>query len=223
MIQTELAFIEKYWQSYVAGMGTTLLLSIIGVVAGTLLGLFISGLKLSKNKVLKWIGTAYVEIIRGTPLMVQLLIIYFGLKAYLQGSNDFLTNSIFLCSVAIVMNAGAYIAELIRGGILSVDKGQVEAGRCLGLSEKQTMRKIVLPQAFKTILPSLGNEFVALIKETAIVVMVGIPDIIYKANAIKASTYQPIRPMIYAALCYFIMTFALSKVMNKIERGMAND
>lgn len=223
MLQTELAFIQKYWQSYLSGMGTTLLLSVIGVVGGTLLGLFISGLKLHKNKILSKIGSIYVEIIRGTPLMVQLLIVYFGLKAYLQDSDTFLKNSILLCSVAIIMNAGAYIAELIRGGILSVDKGQLEAGRCLGLTEKQTMRKIVLPQAIKTILPSLGNEFVALIKETAIVVMVGIPDLIYKANTIKAATFQPIRPMLYAAVCYFIMTFALSKFMNKIERGMAND
>lgn len=223
MLQTELNFISKYWQSYVAGMGTTLLLSIIGIIAGTILGLFISGLKLSKNKVLKAIGTTYVEIIRGTPLMVQLLIVYFGLKAYFQDTNAFLTNAVFLCSVAIVMNEAAYNAELIRGGILSVPKGQVEAGRCLGLSSKQTMRKIILPQAFKTILPSLGNEFVALIKETAIVVMVGMPDIIYKANTIKSQTFQPIRPMIYAAICYFILTFTLSKLMSRVERRMAND
>ncbi|MDY2986386.1 MAG: amino acid ABC transporter permease [Peptoniphilus sp.] len=223
MIQKELEFIGKYWQSYLAGTGMTLLFSILGVVFGTLLGFLISWLKLSNNKVLRSIGTTYVEVIRGTPLMVQLLIVFFGLKVYLQDTNAFFTNAIFLCTLAIVMNAGAYIAELIRGGILSVDKGQFEAGRCLGLTQRQTMRKIILPQAFKTILPALGNEFVALIKETAIVLMVGMPDIIYRANAIKASTYQPIRPMIYAAICYFIMTFTLSKAMNRIERRMAND
>ncbi|WBW50095.1 amino acid ABC transporter permease [Peptoniphilus equinus] len=223
MLQTELDFISKYYQSYLAGMGTTLLLSLIGIVGGTLLGLFITGLKLSKKKVFRTFGNVYVEIIRGTPLMVQLLLIYFGLKAYLQDTNAFLTNSIFLCSLAIIVNEAAYNAELIRGGILSVPRGQTEAARCLGLTQKQTMRYIVLPQAVKTILPSLGNEFVALIKETAIVVMVGIPDIIYKANAIKAATYQPIRPMIYAAVCYFVLTFTLSKVMKRVERSMAND
>lgn len=222
-MQREIEFIQRYWFSYIQGMGTTILLSLIGVVFGTILGLLICSLNMSKNKVLHKIGKIYIEIIRGTPLMAQLLIIFFGLKIVIPESNEFLRNSIFLCSIAICMNAAAYIAELIRGGIVAVDKGQVEAGRCLGLSEKQVMNKIVLPQAIKTILPSLGNEFIALIKETAIVTTVGVPDLIYKGTAIKAATYRPIAPIIYAAICYFIMTYSLSKLMNRLERRMAND
>lgn len=222
-IQTEIEFIRKYYYAYLSGIGVTILLSMIGVVFGSLLGLLIATMRLSEKKVLRGIARAYIEAIRGTPLMVQLLIIFFGLKVVIPKDMEFLRNSILLCSVAIIINAGAYIAEIFRGGINSVDKGQVEAARSLGLDKSQTLKKIVLPQAIKIILPSLGNEFIALIKETAIVIMVGVPDIIYKATAVKAQTFMPIKPMVYAAICYLILTLSLSKLMGVWERSMAND
>ncbi|MDO5041426.1 MAG: amino acid ABC transporter permease [Peptoniphilus sp.] len=222
-IKEELEFIQTYYFAYLSGIGVTILLSILGVVFGTLLGLVLSVMRLSESKVMRLISKAYIEIVRGTPLMVQLLIVFFGLKLVIPENMNFLRNSIILCSVAIFLNAGAYIAEIIRGGINSVDKGQWEAARSLGLNKGQTLKKIILPQALKIILPSLGNEFIALIKETAIVIMVGVPDIIYKATAIKAKTFKAVKPMIYAAICYFILTFTLSKVMTAWERRLEND
>ncbi len=222
-IQNELDFIKKYYYAYLSGVGITVLLSIIGVVFGSLLGLLVATMRLSDKKILRGISKAYIEAIRGTPLMVQLLIIFFGLKVVIPKDMEFLRNSILLCSVAIVINSGAYIAEIFRGGINSVDKGQTEAARSLGLTKSQTLKNIILPQAVKIILPSLGNEFIALIKETAIVIMVGVPDIIYKATAVKAQTFMPIKPMVYAAICYLILTLSLSKLMAVWERSLAND
>ncbi|RVU54703.1 amino acid ABC transporter permease [Anaerosphaera multitolerans] len=222
-IESQIAFIKQYGIAYLLGVRTTLMLSLIGVVFGFLLGIIICLMRMSKNKVFSFFGSAYVEIIRGTPMMVQLLLIYFGLRSKIPPSLELLKNQILLCSVAICINAAAYIAELIRGGIESVDKGQFEAGRCLGLSEKQTMKAIIFPQALKNILPSLGNEFIALIKETAIVLNVGVADLTYMGNVIKGTTFEVFRPLMYAAILYFIMTFSLSKLMNKFERRLAND
>lgn len=222
-IERQLAFVTKYWHSYISGVGVTLLLSFIGVLIGSILGIFICLMRLNKNKAIRFVSTGYVEIIRGTPMVVQLLIIYMGLKQVIPPSMTMLRNSIFLCSIAICINTSAYISEIIRGGIISVDKGQAEAGRCLGLTEKQTMRKIIFPQAFKTILPSLGNEFITLIKETAIVMTVGVTDLTYRANVIKGATFEVVRPLVYAALLYFILTFTLSKVLGRVERRLAND
>lgn len=222
-IESQITFITKYWQSYLSGAGVTILLSVIGVVLGSVLGIVVCLMRMSKSKLVRGISTAYVEIIRGTPMVVQLLIIYFGLKQIIPPNMELLRNSILLCSIAICINSSAYIAELIRGGIESVDKGQFEAGRCLGLSEKQTMRRIIFPQAFKNILPSLGNEFIALIKETAIVLTVGVTDLTYRANVIKGASFEVVRPLVYAAILYFIMTFTLSKVLGRVERSLAND
>ncbi|WP_138159451.1 amino acid ABC transporter permease [Peptoniphilus catoniae] len=222
-ITQELEFIRKYYYAYLSGVGITVLLSIIGVVFGSVLGLLIAVMRLGDNKLLNKIAKIYIGVIRGTPLMVQLLIIFFGLKVVIPAEMVFLRNSILLCSIAIVVNSGAYIAEIFRGGINSVDKGQKEAARSLGLNKSQTMKEVILPQAIKIILPSLGNEFIALIKETAIVIMVGVPDIIYKATAIKAQTYKPIKPLVYAAICYLILTVGLSKLMGLWERSLEND
>lgn len=222
-IESNIKFISRFWVSYAQGVGVTLLLSILGVIFGSLLGIFVCKLRMSKNNILRNIGNVYVEIIRGTPLMVQLLIVYFGLKSIIPEGLTLLRGQIFLCSVAIVLNAGAYIAEIVRGGIESIDKGQHEAGRSLGLSEKQTMKQIILPQAIKNILPALGNEFVALIKETAIVTTVGVSDIIHQANIIRSGYFKPLMPYMYAALCYFILTFTLTRIMKVWERRLAND
>lgn len=220
-INSQIDFLKTYGFSYIEGLKVTMELSVIGVVFGFVIGLFICLMKMSSNKILNRISSAYVEIIRGTPMMVQLLIFYFGLKEIIPQNAGFLKNSIFLCSIAICINSSAYVAEVIRGGINSVDKGQMEAARSLGLTKKQAMKTIIIPQAIKNIIPALGNEFIALIKETSIVLTVGVADLTYKANVIKGATFEAIRPFIYAAVLYFALTFLLSKLMSRIERKMA--
>lgn len=220
-IQNQIDFLRQYGHSYLSGMIVTLELSFLGVILGFIIGLFICFLRFSKSKIVRNIGATYVEIIRGTPMMVQLLILFYGLKNIIPPNITFLRNSIFLCAIAICINSSAYVSEVIRGGINSVDKGQVEAARSLGLNHKQTMKNIVLPQAIKNILPSLVNEFISLIKETSIVLTVGVADLTYQANVIKGASFKAIQPFIYVAIFYFIMTFSLSKAMGALERRLA--
>lgn len=220
-IQSQIEFIKTYGLSYLSGMLVTLELSLIGVVIGFLIGLLICLMRLSKSKVLQKIGFIYVDIIRGTPMLVQLFIFYFGLKSIIPTNFTFFRNSVFLCSIAICINSAAYISEVIRGGILSVDKGQMEAARSLGLNKKQAMRNVILPQAVKNILPALVNEFISLIKETAIVLNVGIADLTYRANVIRGATFDSIRPFIYSAILYYIMTSSLARAAGKLERRLS--
>lgn len=222
-------FLTKYWSYYLLGAKNTILLALLAVIIGVAIGLFLAILRISKNRSLRFIGTAYVEFIRGTPLLVQLFIIYYGLQAIgirfpespllsrLLGINfaDFMAGVI-----TMGINSGAYVCEIFRSGIQSVDKGQTEASRSLGLSWPRTLRYIIVPQAFRNVLPTLGNEFIVVIKESSIVSIIGIADLMYKANTIRGNTFQPFEPLIVAALVYFLMTFPLSKVLAHIERRM---
>lgn len=219
-IISQIDFIKNYGFSYIEGAFVTIELSLIGVFFGFIIGLIISLMKISEFKPFKIFASAYIEIIRGTPMLVQLFIFYFGLKAIIPANMDFLKNSIFLCSIAICINSSAYIAEVIRTGINSVDKGQLEAARSLGLSYKQSLKYVIIPQGIKTIIPSLGNEFIALIKETSIVLTVGVADLTYQATIIKGATFEAIRPFIYVGIFYFVLTFSLSKLIAKIERSL---
>ncbi len=185
--------------------------------------------RISKNRGLRFLGTAYVEFIRGTPLLVQLFIIYYGLQAIgirfpdvpfmtaLLGINfsDFMSGVI-----TMGMNSAAYVCEIFRSGIQSVDKGQTEAGRSLGLSYPRTLAHIIIPQAVRNVLPALGNEFVVVIKESSIVSIIGIADLMYKANTVRGNTFQPFEPLLVAAVVYFLMTFPLSKLLARIEKRM---
>lgn len=220
-IQSQIEFIKTFGKSYLSGAIVTLELSLIGVILGLLIGLLICFMRLSKSKILQRIATIYVDIIRGTPMLVQLFIFYYGLKSIIPQNTLFFRNSMFLCSIAICINSSAYISEVLRGGILSVNKGQMEAARSLGLSQKQAMQNVILPQALKNILPSLVNEFISLIKETAIVLNVGIADLTYSANVIRGTTFESIRPFIYSAIIYFVMTYSLSKAMKALERRLS--
>lgn len=156
-------------------------------------------------------------------MLVQIMIVYFGLKQIIPDSLGFLKAPMFLCSLSISLNSAAYIAEIIRSGINSVDKGQMEAARSLGLSHKLAMKKIILPQAIKNILPALVNEFITLIKESSITYTVGVAELMYVGKNISTSTFEFTKPFVYAALIYFIMTFSLSKAMGLLERRLAND
>lgn len=220
-------FITEYWPLYLQGAGVTLLLAFFTVLLGFAFGILIAFAKLSKRKILSLLATAYIEIIRGTPLLVQMLIIFYMLPAFgvqipnLFGIAKFGDYSLVV--LALVINSAAYIAEIIRGGIQAVDKGQTEAALALGMPKSLMMRKIILPQAIKNILPALGNEFIVIIKESAIVSVVGIMDLMFAAQQVRSATYLAFEPLIMAAVMYFIMTFSLSKVMQYVEGRLAKD
>lgn len=206
----------QYKSYYLTGIKTTLLLSFLALIIGTTLGAGLSLLRLSKNKFLKLISTIYIEIVRGTPMMVQIAIVYFG-SYVLTGVN---IDGFFAALIAVALNSAAYVAEIIRSGIQSIDKGQTEASRSLGLSHSQTMRHIIFPQAIKNILPALGNEFVTLIKETSVASTIGVADLMYASQIVQSSSFQPFTPLIIVAIIYFILTFTLSRLVGLLERSL---
>ncbi|MDY0211175.1 MAG: amino acid ABC transporter permease [Acholeplasma sp.] len=202
------------------GLMMTLLLAVISVILGTLLGLIPAFFRLSSHKVLRFLGTLYVEVIRGTPLLVQVLLIYSFVKIKVVVFMGVDLSSFIPGMLALLINSSAYVSEVIRGGILSVDKGQKEAGLSLGLSEKTVMGKIILPQAVKTIIPALGNEFVTMIKETSIFMYLGIAELMYSALMIRSETYAVKETYIVVAVLYFALTFPTSKLMGYFERRL---
>ncbi|HJC99902.1 MAG TPA: amino acid ABC transporter permease [Candidatus Dwaynia gallinarum] len=208
-------FLLKYYPFYIEGIKITLLLALLTIIFGTLLGLVICVFKISKYKILRAIASIYIEIIRGTPLLVQLIIIHYGFRINIT--------EITSATVALSINSAAYIAEIIRAGIVSVNKGQMEAARSLGMNHFQSMKLIIIPQAIKNILPALANEFVVLIKESAIVSYIGLADIMYKANQIRSLTYLTLEPLLVAALIYFVITFTISKFIHYFERKLNKD
>jgi len=222
----DFSFLSKYYLFFIEGSKNTLLLAFFTVLFGVILGTFLALMRLSKHKIIKFLATSYVEFMRGTPLLVQLYIIYYGLpKIGVDFSSipfigdtygDFIAGIITLS-----INSAAYIAEIIRAGIQAVDKGQIEAARALGMKESTAMRYIIIPQALKNILPALGNEFIVVIKESSIVSIIGIQELMYKADTVRGNTFQPFEPLIVAAIIYFIMTFTLSKLLGVAERRMS--
>lgn len=193
-----------------------MIIAAIGVLAGTIIGIILALLKLSKIKIFKIIASIYIELFRGTPILVQLYIIYFAIPYAFQFKLAPLTAGI----ITLSLNSGAYVAELIRAGINSIDKGQMEAARSLGMSHWMAMRLIIMPQAVKNILPALGNEFIAIIKESSIASIIGVNEIMYKADTIRGNLYIVFEPLLIAAAIYFTLTFTLSKVVSYFERRM---
>lgn len=219
------SFLPKYYTFFITGAKNTVLLAIFTVALGVVLGVFLALMRISKNKILNFISATYVEVVRGTPLLVQIYIIYYGLPII---GIDFPSIS-FLGSqgeefiagiIALSINSGAYVAEIIRAGIQAVDKGQMEAARSLGMPYSSAMRYIVIPQAFKNILPALGNEFIVIIKESSIVSVIGIHELMYNANTVRGNTFIPLEPLVVAAAIYFVLTFSLSKLLGIAERRM---
>ncbi|WP_086097284.1 ABC transporter permease subunit [Staphylococcus aureus] len=205
-------FISKYGSFFLKGIKITILISLIGVALGSILGAFVALMKLSKIKIISWIASIYIEILRGTPMLVQVFIVFFGITAALG-----LDISALVCgTIALVINSSAYIAEIIRAGINAVDKGQMEAARSLGLNYRQTMKSVIMPQAIKNILPSLGNEFVTLIKESSIVSTIGVGEIMFNAQVVQGISFDPFTPLLVAAALYFVLTFVLTRIMNMI-------
>ncbi|MDR2900055.1 MAG: amino acid ABC transporter permease [Treponema sp.] len=223
------SFLARYWPFYINGAKNTILLALFAVVIGTAIGMVIALMRLSKYRGFRYFSTAYIEFIRGTPLLVQLFLIYYGLQsvglrfpdiAWLSKIMGISTADFMAGVVTLGINSGAYVGEIFRAGIQAVDKGQTEAARSLGMGHFMTLRHIIIPQAIRNILPALGNEFVVVIKESSIVSIIGIADLMYRADTVRGNTFQPFEPLIVAALIYFLMTFPLSKLLAHIERRM---
>ena len=212
-----IALLVRYYPYFLDGVKNTLML---GVVFGTLMAI----MRMCRIKPLKWIAMAYIEFVRGTPLMVQLMFIFYGLPMIGITFPDvsFIPNfSRFMAGVvAMSMNSCAYIAEVIRSGIQAVDIGQMEAARSIGFKSGESMRLVILPQAVKNILPALGNEFVTVIKESSIVSVIGISDLMYGTNGVIAITYRSLPALAIAAIMYFILTFIGSRLIAILEKRM---
>ena len=196
------------------GIGVTIKVSILAAIMGLLIGFLIALCNLSKKKVLNVIGKIYTDIIRGTPSVTQLMIIYFVVFKTVDWPKW------IIASIAFSINSGAYVSEIIRAGILSIDKGQTEAGRSLGLSKAQTMMSIIIPQAVKNIFPAMCNEFITLIKETAIVGYVGLVDIQKAGDFIKSATYEAFMPLIATAIIYFVIIKLLTIALGMVEKRL---
>ena len=217
MLENIQRLLSKYGMNFVNGLGTTLLLALISVAIGCVIGAVVAIMRLSKNKPLNWIATIYIEIIRDTPLLLQLYFFYFLLPDILPA----LKLSKFTCiAVALVINSGAYMSEIFRSGIQSIDRGQTEAARSLGLSSSQTMIRIILPQAFKNVLPAMCNEFVAVTKETSLASTFYVGDLMTQYQTISGKTYMVIEPLIIIGVIYFVVTFTMSKLIAMLERRL---
>lgn len=215
----QIAFVEgDRWKLYLKGLGVTLQISLFAAILGIVLGTIVALMKLSvrkngKKSVFAVIAQVYIDIIRGTPSVLQLLIMWFIVMANCK-------NGVLVAVLTFGINSGAYVAEIMRAGILAVDHGQMEAGRSLGLSKGQTMRYIILPQAIKNVLPPIGNEFIVLLKETAIVGYVSLSDLTRTASQVSSRTYEAFMPLIGAAVIYFVIIKILSKLIELLERRL---
>ena len=211
---------QKYWHLFLLeGLKNTLILTAISVAMGTVLGALIALMRMSKSRILRFLSSLYIEVIRGTPILLQLYIFYFVLPNLVP----FLKLSQFMwVSIALCVNSAAYVSEVIRSGIQAVDKGQTEAARSLGLSESQTMLKIILPQAVRNILPALGNEFIMMLKEPSLASTFFLYDLMTVCNVVKGAEYLTIEPMTIVAIIYLCMTYPLSKVVEHFEKRMKN-
>lgn len=196
------------------GIGVTIKISLLAVLIGIAIGLVIAFCALSKKKVLNLIGKVYTDVIRGTPSVTQLMIIYFVVFATVD------LEKWVIAAIAFGINSGAYVSEIIRAGILSIDKGQTEAGRSLGLNAMQTMVSIIIPQAVKNIFPALCNEFIVLVKETAIVGYIGLVDIQKAGDLIKSATFEAFMPLIATAIIYFVLIKTLTLALARVEKAL---
>ncbi len=226
-IQDVVNIVVEYYPQLLSGIGNTLLIALTGTVAGLVIGLLTGVLRTApkaKNPVLRGLHSAlngiiaaYVEIFRGTPMMVQAMVIYWGYAFATGGS----TLALIPSGILIVsINTGAYMAEIVRGGIISIDKGQFEGAMSIGMSHTQTMLKIVLPQVIRNILPSVSNEFVINIKDTSVLNVIGVAELYYFAGIIKRQNFQTFQTYLVICVLYFIMTFTVTRILRFIEKKL---
>ena len=203
------------WVLIVKGLGNTLLIAACAIIIGTVIGCFMALFKVSNSKLLRGISTVYTTVIRGIPLATQLMIFYFVIFASTG------LDSLVVAIIGFGINSGAYITEIMRAGIQGVDIGQTEAGRSLGLNKRQTLTKIVIPQAVKAVLPAYTSEFIALIKETSIASFITVTDLTKAGDMIRNATYDAWTPLFTAAIIYLCLTFGLTKLFSSLERRLA--
>ena len=220
--------LEDNYQYFVKGLGTTLTVTVFALVIGVIIGVLVAIIRSAHDqqpekkkglplKILNGICKVYLTVIRGTPMMVQLLIMWFVVWASARSTDS---NMMKCAILAFGINSGAYVAEIFRSGIMSIDKGQMEAGRSVGLTYAATMRYIIIPQAFKNVLPALGNELITLVKETSVVTVIGLRDLTKGAMIVQSKTYQALIPYFAIAAIYLVIVMFLTWIMGKMERRL---
>ena len=206
--------LQEYLPSFFEGLVMTVELTVIAVILGTVIGLFAGMGRLTKIAPLRWLSNIYVGFFRGTPLFVQILLIHFAVLPAMFGKSTAFVSGI----VALSLNAGAYIAEIFRAGIQSIDRGQMEAARSLGLTQGQAMRTIILPQAVRRMLPPLGNEAIMLLKDSSLLAAIALQEMTYYAKLMQGKTYLAWEPYLTLALMYLVLTLLLAQVVKFLER-----
>ena len=201
----------------IVGAGITIQITAISVGLGLIIGMFVGIARICNVKVLRALATVYIDFLRGTPLLVQIFLIYFALPMVVGQRVDAFIAAITACGI----NSGAYIAEIFRAGIQAIDEGQMEAGRSLGMSWVQTMRYIIVPQAFKNVIPPLGNKFIALLKDSSLVSVIGFEELTRRGQLIIARTYGSLEIWITVALIYLVMTLTISRLVSYMEKRLA--
>lgn len=222
---------ENRWKFLTTGLTNTIIITFLALIIGVILGVLVAIVRSSYDKTytemkngigkfLLWLTNGicnlYLTVIRGTPVTVQLMIMYYIIFASSR-------NSLMVAVISFGINSGAYVAEIVRSGIMSIDQGQFEAGRSLGFDYKQTMWYVIIPQAFKNVLPALANEFIVLLKETSVAGYVTIRDLTMGGNIIRAATYSPFLPLVAVAIVYLVMVIAFTKLVNILERRLRNN
>jgi putative lysine transport system permease protein len=222
-------FIQKYWSMFLFGTGNTLLISLTGTILGFIIGLAIgvfrtipldpkdSFVKKVFQKLVSFLLVAYIEIFRGTPMMVQAMVIFYGIPIAFPSVH---LPVIFAGILIISINTGAYLAEIVRGGILAIDKGQFEAAHTLGMTHTQTMMNIILPQAIRNIMPALGNEFVINIKDSSVLNVIGVSELFFEAKGVAGSSFRFFEVFFVASVIYFVCTFSVTRILRYIEKKL---
>ena len=210
------AGVVEFLPSLAIGLYYTLLVSVIGIAVGFVIGAFVGLGRISQIKPLHWLSTTYVELLRGTPVLVQAIWIYFALPLIINYTLPSLVAGI----IVIALNSGAYIAEIVRGAVQSVDKGQMEAGRSLGMGKHVTMLNVIWPQAFKRMIPPLGNQFIISIKDTSLLSVILVPELIFQGRMIAASHFNAVEIYTTVAVFYLVITLTLSKALSILEKRL---
>ena len=222
-----IGIVTKYWPQLLTGVGYTMLIALVGTAAGFLIGLLTGVIRTAprlKRAAARWLRkllsvliTIYIEVFRGTPMMVQAMVIYWGYAFASGGSTlPLIPSGILIVSV----NTGAYMAEIVRGGIISIDKGQFEGAMSIGMTHSQTMFKVIIPQVMRNILPSVSNEFVINIKDTSVLNVIGVTELYYFAGIIKRQSFETFQTYLVVCVLYFILTFTVTRLLRFVERKL---
>jgi polar amino acid transport system permease protein len=227
ILQLYIGHIIKVMPSLLQGAMITIEVTSLSVFFGTIIGIFMALGKLSSKRIFRYPSYVYIDFIRGTPLLVQILLFYYGIPGLISGltGEPLRVDPIFAGIVVCSINSGAYVAEIVRAGIQSIERGQVEASRSLGMTHNQTMKDIILPQAFRRILPPLGNEFIVLLKDSSLLAVIGVPELLKSGQLYVATTFASFPVYIGVALVYLVMTLTISRLVHYSEKrlGVVSD